>query len=182
MNFSEVKAVRIPEGNVKRILSGEILLWSGMYVNQVSISIDLDGSIYNGCGYVNGMRLRSTGALAANVNSSVTGFIPVTPGDTIRMSGWDFSLNSNGNCIGVFDETFNILGSFTMIPAQYGVFKENADCKAYGFQSVTMENGIYTWVVPPLAAICYIRVNGYDNALTYPGPTMIVTVNQEISI
>jgi hypothetical protein len=182
MNFSKVKAVRIPEGNVKRILSGENLLWAKTHVNRVPISIDTDGSIYNGCGYVDGQRLRSTGALASYHRCSVTGYIPVSPGDVVRMTGWNLSESNAANCVGVFDKSFSILGSFTAQPSKYGIFLDEGGYDAYDYQSVTMANGIYTWTVPPLSTICYIRINGYDSTLTYPSTTMIVTVNQEISI
>lgn len=64
------------------------------YTNQLPISIDTDGSPYNGgTGYKTGFRLNSSGAEKQITESyfdasvGVTGFIPCHAGDTIRVSG-----------------------------------------------------------------------------------------------
>ena len=55
------------------------------YTNQISISTDTDGSIYNGVGYKSGYYLGSTGSETAGGNTLITGFIPVVKGDVIRI-------------------------------------------------------------------------------------------------
>ena len=58
------------------------------YINQIPLSTDSSGAIYNGgLGYKNGFRLSSSGEEKANAASFVTGFIPVKAGDVIRFSG-----------------------------------------------------------------------------------------------
>lgn len=57
-------------------------------VNQIPLSVDLDGNIFNEIGYQTGKRIDySSGdvidAVATVPNSSVTGFIPFTPGDIL---------------------------------------------------------------------------------------------------
>lgn len=60
------------------------------YINQIAISTDTDGSIFNGTGYAVGKRLNSSGVVANVANMSapkaavLTGFIPVKSGDVIR--------------------------------------------------------------------------------------------------
>lgn len=61
------------------------------YTNQISISTDIDGSIYNGTGYAVGKRVSTDFSIKAVANPSatnvifLTGFIPVKNGDIIRM-------------------------------------------------------------------------------------------------
>lgn len=64
MDFSNVKSITIPEGKVKRILSGSTVLWQSGYTNLVPLSTEADDkTIYNGgLGYKNGYRIRSGGA------------------------------------------------------------------------------------------------------------------------
>lgn len=59
------------------------------YTNQVPISTDKDGNIYNEIGYQNNTRLKSSGAVVTDSagNSFTTGLIPCKPGDVIRFSG-----------------------------------------------------------------------------------------------
>lgn len=61
------------------------------YTNQIATSIDTDGSVFNGTGYMAKRRLNSSGAIA-NLNNEnatnpvfVTGFIKIKPNDVIRL-------------------------------------------------------------------------------------------------
>lgn len=56
------------------------------YTNQIPISTDTDGSIYNSIGYMLNMRLPSNGVPSAADGCLVTGFIPFSVGDTIRVN------------------------------------------------------------------------------------------------
>ena len=56
------------------------------YTNQIPISTDVDGSVYNGKGYSTGT-LSSSGAVNADEYYSVTGFIPCKSGDVLHFSG-----------------------------------------------------------------------------------------------
>lgn len=61
------------------------------FTNQIPISIDTDSSIYNGKGYKTASRINSSGAVVDVANASatnpvfVTGFIPVSGGDIVRL-------------------------------------------------------------------------------------------------
>lgn len=186
MDFSKVKAIKIPEGYVKKIVTnrGGVTLWEVPYVNMVPLSIDTDGSIYNGgLGYKNGYRVRSGGTEASSNNGACTGFIPVNGGDVVRISGVIFSYAQNGNAINVADSSFTNIGQFTMLPAQYGIFARGAAYAAYAQDSVVEESdGVWKWVVPPAASgVAYIRVSGQNSSGTSPGANLIVTVNEEIT-
>lgn len=56
------------------------------YTNQIPISTDTDGSIYNSIGYMLNMRLPTNGVPAAYAGCLVTGFIPFSVGDIIRVN------------------------------------------------------------------------------------------------
>ena len=56
------------------------------YTNQIPISTDTDGSIYNSIGYMLNMRLPSNGVPSAGTGCLVTGFIPFSVGDIIRVN------------------------------------------------------------------------------------------------
>ena len=56
------------------------------YTNQIPISTDTDGSIYNGKGFKEETRISaSSGTISANTAVDLTGFIPCTSGDIVRM-------------------------------------------------------------------------------------------------
>ena len=56
------------------------------YTNQIPISTDTDGSIYNSIGYMLNMRLPTNGVPTAYDGCLVTGFIPFSVGDIIRVN------------------------------------------------------------------------------------------------
>ena len=182
LDFSQIKAVAIPEGDVIRIEVSGSVLWKKSPNSCVPLSINADGSIYNGgLGYKNEYRIRSGGAEVSYKGSVCTGFIRVEPGDVIRLSGWDFSFSQAGNAINVANSAFENIGQFTSQPANYGIFE--SAYKSYAFSSVTEErSGVYKWVVPPAASgVAYIRITAYDY-YNYGelGAKMIVTINEEI--
>lgn len=186
-NFANYVRLDIPEGRVKKITckSDGTVLWTAGYVNQVPLSIDSSGEIYNGTGYKNGYRIRSGGAEGALGDAVCTGFIPVSGGDVVRLSGWTFSHVTAGNAINLADSAFTNLGQVTSQGNEYGIMASTY--KAYGWSSVVEESdGVWKWVVPPAASgVAYIRVSGFDNSTyadeTLVGTRMIVTVNEEIT-
>lgn len=60
-----------------------------VYTNQIPISTDESGNIYNGTGYKNDHRINSSGVEDYLAGAVLTGYIPVHAGDTIRvLSGY----------------------------------------------------------------------------------------------
>ncbi len=184
MIFGKVKKLYIPEGEVKKIECGSAVLWRSGYTNRVPLSIDIDGSIYNGgLGYKNGYRIRSGGAEGAEETAAHTGFIPVSAGDEVRVSGWDFSVSQSANAINVFDASFTNLGQLVanFQNGGYGIFAVSGAYIDYSWKSVIEESaGVWKWIVPPASSgAAYIRVSSYMQ-LGGDGSKMIVTVNEEI--
>lgn len=185
IDFGTVKEITIPEGVVLKIMSGSKLLWEKIkFTNQVPYSTESDGvTIYNGgLGYKNGYRVRSGGAEAAISTASCTGYIKVSPGDIIRLSGWDFSYVSTANAINASDSGFTNLGQITGTETDgysYGIFAGGGAYEGFDHKTITEETtGVWKWIVPPAASgVAYIRVSGYTDG---DGSGMIVTVNEEI--
>lgn len=74
--------------------------WNVSYTNQIPISTDTDGSVFNGTGYKSGYYLTSSGALDSWSGVEVTGFIPCKYGDVVRLSGITMtSTNANAGTI-----------------------------------------------------------------------------------
>ena len=183
MDFSQLKNLILPEGEVKQIAHNNQVLWKSGYTNLVPLSIDADGNIYNGTGYKNGYRIRSGGAEAASTNTVCTGFIKVNAGDAVRFSGmpW-FTGSSSGNALNAADASFTNLGQFTMgQDAKYGIFLSTYS--AYTASSIVEEfPGVWKWIVPPSASgITHIRITAHDSTGTQTGTDMIVTINEEIT-
>ena len=86
------------------------------YINQIPISTASDGSIYNGSGYKNGIRLNSSAVETSAEQMGVTGFIPCKPNDVLYLSDivtLNASLGNSGygwNKIQFFDENKENIG------------------------------------------------------------------------
>lgn len=125
------------------------------FTNQIPLSIDSSGSIYNGAGYKAGYRIStSSGNESAASGMTVTGFIPVPNSATIRVKGIDLSS-----------------GNSTM--AWYGTdfkFKSGNYCNN-AFETAD-SNGVRKKAFTNAAG--YIRISGAF------GDNPIITVNEEI--
>lgn len=66
------------------------------YTNQIPISTDASGNVFNGTGYKEGYRLNSSGAEVAVSGYVVTGFMPFTLGQQILFDKFSGSESSNG--------------------------------------------------------------------------------------
>lgn len=176
IDFSNLKSLKIPEGEVKKIECNGVVLWKAGYTNLVPLSTeDDDKTIYNGGkGYKDGYRIRSGGAEDAKSTASCTGFMRVSAGDKVRLSGYDVKYVDNTNAINVYDANHTNLGQ---ISGNYWY-----GCFTYGSQSwddvILEKDNVYYWIVPDGYGIAYIRVTGYTGG---DGSKMIVTVNEEIT-
>ena len=194
MNFAQYNRIAIPEGNVKQITrkSDGLLLWKSKYINQVPISINADGTIYNdGLGYKEGYRVRSGGAEATSDNAVCTGFIPYKKGDILMLYP-KYAKTNALNAINFADADFNNLGQITGENTRYGIC--NAD--SYGTQwralmtNMNAQTGNITTLdissIDNAGDIAYVRITvplsyNIDYAIS-SGSEIIVTVNEEITL
>lgn len=78
------------------------------FVNQIPISTDASGAVYNDTGYKTGYRLNSSGNEVEASAAGVTGFIPVTATDTLRFRDLDMISGNSSCCLVAYksDKTF----------------------------------------------------------------------------
>ena len=188
MVFSNIKAITIPQGDVKMLHINGTLMWqvevTPTYTNQVPISIDTDGSVFNGVGYKENARLSSSGGISGSAqNGSVaTGFIPWY-GDTtyLRMKGveWKNSTTNHGGhyYINYYDANKKFLGYLSAgeVPNYSHVVTITRD--ANGIETVKWNEayGTSNALLQSVRSAKYIRINAYGK-----GADFIVTINEEI--
>lgn len=163
--------------------------------NLVPYAIDTDGSVYNGTGYKDGYRLSGNPpAESVKAGMVVTGYIPVTASDVIRMAGTTWGTSPSSSYIYFFDENFNSLGSYNGggyvgYEASYNGMTNAQVLQDKSKQSVSVENGVTTFNLVFNTAdksgtnstiasshITYMRIAAAGN-----GSDMIVTLNEEIT-
>ena len=156
------------------------------YTNQIPISTDTDGSVFNGTGYQASARINSSGVVKALTSGTspafVTGFIPVKPNSTIRFKNcWmdaDGTAAVYGEAVGGFNQTSYDSGRVRLGSATWDKFVPGYTTSAIS-NCVFDENG---------NCIGFDILNYYPNlafmrfTLAGDPATAIVTVNEEIKI
>lgn len=152
------------------------------YTNQIPISTDTDGSVFNGKGYKENTRLNSSGLATNDGQASgwyATGFIPIVDGDTIRSSAGMFDkTNTSGYQRIVFykaDKTYIAemkLTPTTLGSSTYVKYFSVSDSGALLFNFSV--SGIWgSDAFNGTAAYCRICAKSIDD-------NSIVTINEEI--
>lgn len=139
------------------------------YTNQVPISTDANGQIYNGTGYKDGYRLNSSGAEVAAAGKSVTGFMPFVVGDKLhtRGIGWNNTAASS-NYIAFYNASKVCIQSVS--EANY---RTNHTLTTNGdINGDIIASG---WGID-LSATAYIRISGVSSGADY-----IISKNEEIT-
>lgn len=188
MDFSQSKKLVIPEGEVAKITdeSGSVLWQAITYTNQVPISTDTDGSIYNGLGYKDNVRLSSSGGVSSSAqNGSVTtGFIPWY-GDTtyLRMKGVEMLGLTSGISgmhlyINFYDSNKTFMQNISMdwyVSSSWdhimSFTRDDNGVETIKFSETYSGNGYLNNV----RAASFIRITAKGQ-----GANMIVTLNEEI--
>lgn len=148
------------------------------YINQIPISTDEAGNVYNSVGYRNGFRLNSSGGETDNnaAGVAVTGFIPCKNGDTIYLKNVAYIPGGTSSSAYL---CFYVEGpTSTAINVKEGLYKDNT----YVFTDITTDptTGYMTsfkivWGSMNFPEGSFIRMSapGLDS-------TSIITVNQPI--
>lgn len=144
--------------------------------NQIPISVDMDGSIYNGIGYKEGYRLGSSGTESTESGSFVTGFIPCKVGDTVYMKNVTFQygvtegLASSNQRLSFYDS------------AKTHIVQPTASSLGGVAAGVKGEDGIWTQFTvkqtmsdTDCSAVAYFRING-----SYIGTDSVISINEPI--
>ena len=192
MDFSTIKKVFIPEGEVKQITRNGAVIWKGGYTNLVPTSQDNAGNIFNGTGYQDGYRLSSSGGLSAQDDTTTTGFILYTPGQVIRMAGveWFPTVTGRNHYLAFYDANFAVLGSINCYISTANASGYAATSRGIVTHKTTNTvgnadnhptkdaNGVFTFDhfgFTNSSAVKYFRINGCGS-----GADMIVTLDEEI--
>lgn len=147
------------------------------YTNLVPTSTDSSGAVYNGTGYKDFAVINSSGNEEENTTQfSVTGFMPILKGDTIRIggsaAGRDYTEYGWRACF--YDSSYNFL-----------VARHGNQWAATGTYTAE-DNGVHAWAPNQYSctdAARFVRISCRTNdsgMSTANGAELIVTVNQEI--
>lgn len=142
-------------------------------------------AIYNEVGYKEGYRLSSSGAEKTQTNSVVTGFIPATQKDIIRMSGvsWTPTVSKGYSYIAFYDANYTLLATINEFTSgtTNGVSNMNPGTVLKSSKTAHTiaadENGVYTFNLSYQdgASFSYIRISAEGI-----GSDLVVTKNEEI--
>ena len=185
MNLAQVKKLVIPEGEVRRIEKDGAVLWRGGYTNQVPLSTDTDGSIFNGTGYKDNVRLSSSGGISgsAQSGSTTTGFIPINgAADIIRMKGVEWVTATDGKhyYLNYYDANRTFLDYTSAAIYANGnmghILTVTRD--ADGVETVVWNEsyGTTNTLLQHVRKAAFVRITARGS-----GANMIVTVNEEIT-
>ena len=159
--------IPVSGGNISiASVTGDIVITSiaepTPYTNQIPLSIEADGTPFNGgLGYKTGYRLSSSsGGESANEGVEVTGYIAVKSGDVVRVKNITLSTSSSDGVVLYFDN------NKTKLDSTYTATLFSTD----------EGNGVYASApITRWAKLGYIRFTSSNI-----DDTSIVTVNEEI--
>lgn len=177
MNYSKTKEVKLRNLGVAKILLGTKVLWEKIkFVNQIPLSINADGTIYNGKGYKEDYRIRSGGLEVAQSSACCTGFIPLKNGDTLRIYP-AFIGNNTDNAINFADSSFTNIGQITDSGSGYGICEGKVST-----YKTSVVGGVSTLTLGSKhdGRIAYVRVTNFTKNV--PAKDFIISVNQEIEL
>lgn len=186
MDFRNIKKLNIGGVELKQLFIGGTQVWKAItFTNQVPISTDTDGSIFNGVGYKENVRLSSSGGISSSAqNGSVTtGFIPWY-GDTtyLRMQGVEWK-NSSANYgghyyINAYDANKKFLTYLSAAEAPNYTHVVTVTRDSNGIETVKFSEtyGTSNTMLQYFRAAKYIRINAYGK-----GANFVVTINEEIA-
>lgn len=154
------------------------------YTNQVPLSIDTDGSIYQGIGYYNNYRLSSSGIIKNSGNSTVTGYIPARAGDTIFVGGilWATE-NHSSNYICAYDKDFNYIGAVYRIGGVYGTqIHETTELLEGNVSKIKLLDTVTNIAYIRVSTIGEHETTATGTPVNQDGKNLIVTINEEITV
>lgn len=133
MDFSKFKSLKIGGVELKQLFINGIQVWKAVsYTNQIPISVDASGNIYNGKGFKANTYINA-GNEGESSGKYATGYIPCKIGDIIRFKNMTFTA-TNASRITFFDENKTYIGQSN------GNSSYNMDTR---FQGVKDSNGNY---------------------------------------
>lgn len=178
LDFSHLKRINVDGIEL-------IKLSIGIYDNLVTKSIDTDGSVFNGCGYIDGYRLSSSGAIKAQKNTVTTGFIPYTQNCIITMIGTRLTKGTvqGYHYLTFFDKNFNKLCHLQLFfnsTGGHSLSTSGSPAINTSSSTISVDEFYHTTIKLVFNAstsnIAYFRINGSGN-----GSSMIISTSDSIA-
>ena len=145
------------------------------YTNQLAISTDRSGNVYNGVGYKDNTRSNSSGEDQSATGWDVSGFIPAQPGDIIRFKNVTF-MDINGETTGTNRcavHYFDGEKTYVSVSPAFAVGTAPDD----KWNAIYGDNGdIVQLTIPSTAGWTFIRIIAHDF-----NENSVVTINEEIT-
>ncbi len=187
IDLSGYKKLTIGGVELKKLAVNGVDVWtSHEYTNWVPLSTDTDGSIYNGVGYKNNVRLSSSGGISSSAQngSTTTGFIPINGAvDVVRLKGvqWLNVPTDGHHYFNYYDSNKKFLGYMSSGMYDHGanyshIFTVTRD--ANGVETMAWNNnyGTTNSLLQCVRSASYVRITAKGD-----GANMIVTINEEIT-
>lgn len=186
MDFRTLKKLTIGGIELKQLFINGVQVWKAItFTNQVPISTDTDGSIFNGVGYIENRRLSSSGGLSSSAqNGSVTtGFIPFHgDGDVIRLKGVEWIIaHENGkhyyfNFYDANKKFLNYMSTKSVSVGDYNhILTFTRDANGVETCVFNQDYGTSNLFLNHVRTASYVRITARGK-----GADMIVTINEEI--
>ncbi len=145
------------------------------FTNQVPLSLDTDGTVYNGCGYITDHRLDPTGVVSL-AGAVASGYVPYS-GQVIRIYGTaEPAVGTDGNYFCMYGSDYSYINTIDFYNmAAYGAVWEQVE----GKYMLTIDPAALTniYVQEQLASAGYIRAS--FGALASAGD-FVITLDQSI--
>ena len=173
MDLSAFKKLFIDGVELKQLFIAVLKNWT-------RYSTESDGvTIYNGgLGYKSGYRVRSAGVEGEKASSSCTGYIPVNPGDVIRVYGCKWG-NTYESAFNAYSPISTHRGQIAGDKSNYDRFHTGYEWEDFGYETVIQNEDYYQWTTPTVKAggvyISHIRVTG----AVADGSKLVVYVNDD---
>ena len=172
--------IAIPEVTGDIVITAMAIVQAPSYINQIPISTDTDGSIYNSIGYKLSTRINSSANPVDFSSGSigVTGFIPVKKGDIIRLKNCKiYSTHANAGSFNVCQYDANKTKLATGGTTAWTQFTAaHASSFSYWWKDMQFDdNGYVTQFELINGNVKFIRFTLLD-----VGESSVITVNEEI--
>lgn len=166
-------AINIPEvtDNITITIKASVKL---ACTNQIPISTDTDGTVFNDTGWQINKNLSSSGVVQDRTGSDVTGFIPIKYNDVVRLKNVHYekvasgALTPQNQRIAFYDASKNFLGLIVGSNAYHQNRKFNDAGHLIEFTVLNIDD-------IDLTNVAFFRINA-----VYIGSDSIITVNEEI--
>jgi hypothetical protein len=168
IDFKNLKKLTIGGVELKQLFINGIQVWkAASYTNQIPISTDKNGSIYNGKGWKDAT-YDNNGTVGVNNATDLTGFIPCKAGDVVRLQNMPFNTSVAQCRLTFYNSSKGFIGQYLVASSWY------MDTELKGVKDAS--GNYIQWTIKNLSGtVAFIRITAASITTN-----SIVTVNQVI--